>query len=128
MRPKPWCLVAGVIVAGGACTHRHGASSDAGAQPINPVHVTVTNRYTLPVDVFAVSAGTSYRMGTVSPGMSSTFALRQGMLEHGTVEFIAQPAGGESPVRSGQLLLAPGDLVEFEIATHLLNSTAIVHH
>jgi len=129
MRRRSWCLLAGLVLAGTSCAHRRGTASDAGAQPANnPVHVNVINHYTLPVDVFAVEGGVTYRMGTVHPGIASTFVLRQSMVGNGTVEFVAQPAGTESPVRSGQLLLAPGDVVDFEIATPLFNSTSTVHH
>ena len=129
MRRRSWCLIAGLVVAGTSCAHRRGTASDAGTQALdNPVNVNVINNYTLPVDVFALAAGTSYRMGTVHPGVPSHFVLRQAWIGNGLVEFVAQPVGTEPPVRSGQLLLAPGDVVDFEIATHLINSTATVHH
>jgi hypothetical protein len=129
MQRRSWCLIAGLLVAGTSCAHRRGTASDAGTQSVdNPVHVNVVNHYTLPVDVFAVGGGVTYRMGTVHPGIASTFVLRQSMMGNGPVEFVAQPAGTEPPVHSGQLLLAPGDIVDFEIANHLLNSTATVHH
>lgn len=119
-------FMAGLLLAGVSCAHRR---PDADAGPVDsPVHVNVINHYTLPVDVIAVGAGITYRMGTVHPGIASHFVLRQSMIGNGPVEFVAQPVGTESPVRSGQLLLAPGDVVDFEIAEHLLNSTATVHH
>lgn len=129
MRRRSWCFIAGLLLVGTSCAHRRGTASDTGAQPLDtPVHVNVINNYTLPVDVFALAGGTSYRMGTVHPGVPSHFVLRQAWVSNGPVEFVAQPAGTELPVRSGQLLLAPGDVVDFEIATHLINSTATVHH
>jgi hypothetical protein len=67
-------------------------------------------------------------MGTVHPGVPSHFLLRQSLIINGPVELVAQPVGTEPPVRSGQLLLAPGDVVDFEIESHLINSTATVHH
>jgi hypothetical protein len=118
--------MAGLLLAGVSCAHRR---PDGDTRPLDsPVHVNVINHYPLPVDVLAVGAGITYRMGTVHPGIASHFVLRQSMIGNGPVEFVAQPAGTESPVRSGQLLLAPGDVVDFEIAEHLLNSTATVHH
>lgn len=121
-----WFVIAGLLLAGISCAHRR---PGADAQPADaPVHVNVINHYTLPVDVFAVGSGVTYRMGTVHPGIASTFVLRQSMVGNGPVEFVAQPAGTEPPVRSGQLLLAPGDVVEFEITTPLFHSTATVTH
>ena len=129
MRRRSWCLIAGLLLAGASCAHRRGTAADAGAQGVeNPVHLNVTNHYTLPVDVFVVAAGTTHRMGTVHPGVPSHFVLREAMVINGPVELVAQPAGTELPVRSGPLLLAPGDVVDFEIESHLINSTATVHH
>jgi hypothetical protein len=129
MRRRSWCLIAALVLAGTSCGHRRGTAADTGTPGVeNPVHLNVINHYTLPVDVFVIAAGTTYRMGTVHPGVPSHFVLREAMVMNGPVELVAQPAGTESPVRSGQLLLAPGDVVDFEIESHLLNSTATVHH
>lgn len=119
--------MAGLLLAAVSCAHRR-PGADAQPVPDAPVHVNVINHYTLPVDIFAVGGGVTYRMGTVHPGIPSTFVLHQSMIGNGPVEFIAQSVGTEPPVRSGQLLLAPGDVVEFEIATPLFKSTATVHH
>lgn len=92
-----------------------------------PVVVNVTNYYGLPVEVYAVGAGTSYRMGTVYPGIAGRFVLREAMLATGgVVAFVAQPAGTERPVRSGGILLKHGDVVDFEVTTHLLGSDVTV--
>jgi hypothetical protein len=65
-------------------------------------------------------------MGTVSPGIVSQFKLRQALLGNGLVEFTAEPADGAYTVRSGELLLEAGDVVDFVIANHLRHSTATV--
>ncbi len=90
------------------------------------VILNVTDHYAQPVEVYAIGSGTSYRMGTVLPGLVSTFVLRRAMVGNGTVEFVAIPADGARTVRSGELLLRRGDIVDFVIATHLLLSTATV--
>jgi hypothetical protein len=121
--------VAASVLGFPACARGPGVATPAGGpQPANDrVLVNVTNYYGLPIVVSAVGSGTVYRMGTAYPGMVSQFALRQAMLASGgMVEFVAQPAGTERPVRSGRLLLTPGDVVDFEIATHLLGSYAAV--
>ena len=110
------CLFASRKPAGAASGSRDGR-----------VRVNVTNNYALPVDVSAVASGTVYRMGTVAPGIVGHFLLRRAMLAGGgMVEFVAQPVGTEPPVRSGQLLLEQGDIVDFEITTHLIASYARV--
>ena len=74
-----------------------------------------------------MASGIVYRMGTVAPGIVGHFLLRRAMLAGGgMVEFVAQPAGTEPPVRSGQMLLQEGDVVDFEITSHLIASYARV--
>jgi hypothetical protein len=68
----------------------------------------------------------SYRIGTVLPGFSSRFALRPIMTASGPVELLARSGNGSPMVRSGRLLLTPGDVVDFRIATHVLTSDATV--
>jgi hypothetical protein len=116
-------LIAGLILMSAACAHR-GTSADSN-QPL-PVAVHVINHYALQVDVYAVAGGTSYLMGTVSPGIDSRYVLRQSLLALGPVQLVARPRGGEQPFRSQQLLLAPGDVVELEITSTLINSTVTV--
>jgi hypothetical protein len=128
MRRGPWFLIGVLILATHACAHgRRPAAHAAEAQPADSaVVLNVTDFYVLTVEVYAVASGTSYRMGTVSPGIVSHFTLRQSMLGNGMVEFVAIPADSVYTVRSGELLLVPGDIVDFVIATHLRNSTATV--
>jgi hypothetical protein len=125
MQRTTWMLIAGLIVLGSACAHR-GTSANAN-QPL-PVHVHVVNNFALQVDVYAVAGGTSYLMGTVSPGIDSRFVLREAVLALGPVELVARPRGGEPPFRSGRLLLSPGDEVDLEITSTLINSTVNVRH
>jgi len=125
MHRTSWIPIAALILVGSACAHR-GTSADTD-QPL-PVRVHVTNDYALQVDVYAEAGGTSYLMGTVSPGIDSRFVLRQAVLALGPVELVARPRGGERPFRSQRLLLAPGDVVELEITSTLINSTVNVRH
>lgn len=91
------------------------------------VHVTVTNHYVLPVDVYAEGPGTRHRLGTVNPETVSRFVVPPAMVVNGLLEFVAEVGSNFPPVRSGQLQLVMGDTVDFEIATHLIGSTARVH-
>lgn len=92
------------------------------------VVVNVTNNYSIPMEVYAVGAGTAYRMGTVNPGIPSRFVLRRDLLAgNGQVEFVAQASGYGPRTRSGVLQLMAGDVaVDFEIATLLQGSRATV--
>ncbi len=126
MYRRSWLLIAVLIVAG-ACARGRGHADDATPEPPNtPVLLNVTNHYGLQVDVFALAAGASYRMGTVAPGLDAQFVLRQALLGDGSVEFVAQPVNGDPPIRSGRLLLFAGAIVDFEIALNRVNSSATV--
>ncbi len=116
-------------MAGSACAHPRRGPAQGAATPAvdSTVHLYVRNNYVQPVQVFASTSGTQYLMGTALPGLVSHFQLRKALLAAGgNVEFLAVPADNAPTVHSGQLLLNPGDIVDFEIADHLLGSTATV--
>jgi hypothetical protein len=83
----------------------------------------VSNQHALPMEIYAFASGITQRLGTVHPGMSSHFTVPQNLIGNGSVRFEARPTGGGQPFRSGDLLLAPGAVVDFRIASQLFNST-----
>jgi hypothetical protein len=101
-------------------------SPDTGAR----VHLEVTNGYALPVEISVYSTSTVRRLGTVHPGMSAHFVVPPQLVGGRNVQFIAQPpASNTSPAnvyRSAELLLAPGNIVDMEVAAVLFNSTTSV--
>jgi hypothetical protein len=103
-----------------ACAHSGGG---AAAPAAGSVEVAVTNQNALPMEVYASGSGISHRMGTVYPGMNGQFVIPQTLVGNGSVLFEARPSGGGRPFRSGEILLAPGSLVRFQIAPQLFNST-----
>ena len=120
-----WTLM--LVLAGVACAHRRSTAADAQQPSGSPVSVEVINNYGLAMEVEAIGSGIRYRMGTVHPGMSGHFVLPQAMVGNGLVELFAHPTVNAREVaRSGQLLLAAGQVVDFVIAPQLFNSTATV--
>lgn len=121
-------LIAGLALTIAACAYGRGTTPGASlAAPAGtPVQLIVTNNSGAPMQVYAVGSGTSWRMGTVLPGLVGQFVLPQAMLGADAVEFLASPGDGNPPVRSGRLVLAPGNVVDFEIEAQALNSTARV--
>ena len=116
---RSWVLIAGLLLTSAAC--RGGAPPE----PDNrPVRVEVTNNYALPMEIFVVGSGITQRLGTVHPGMVGHFVVPKGMVGNGSVEFQAQPSARGQTVRAGQLLLQPGEVVDFTITAQLFNSTA----
>lgn len=129
MRRRAWFLVPGLMLAVCACAHGRASRSEPTPVKSNEtVRLNVINHYTVAVDVYAQAEGTSYRMGKADPEIPSRFMLRRAMLGDGPVEFVAIPADGVYVVRSGQLLLVAGDIVDWVIANHLRHSVATVRH
>jgi hypothetical protein len=120
-------LIAGLALASSACAYGVGPAADVGrASDLGgAVQVHVTNRSGGPMEIFAVGSGTSYRIGTVHPGLSRWFTVRPTMTVNGPVEFVAQ-AQGIPTMRSGPMLVRPGDVVDFDLGVHHVNNTARV--
>lgn len=115
-----WMLVP-VLLLGTACAR---GDPDAPHPSDSPVRVEVTNRHALPVEIYATGSGISRRLGTVHPGMNAHFAIPANITSSGGVELEAAPTASSQRFRSGQLLLAPGKIVELIVAPQLFNSTA----
>lgn len=113
-------LVPGLLLTLGACARAGGGEA---APSAGTVEVSVTNRNALPMEVYASGSGINHRMGTVHPGMGGHFVIPQNLVGGGSVQFEARPSGGGQPFRSGEVLLAPGSLIEFQIAAQLFSST-----
>jgi hypothetical protein len=114
-RLAPWLLLAASACARGG--------SDEPVPTGDPVRVEVTNNYALPVEIYAVGSGVTRRLGTVHPGMGARFTIPQNITRSGSVELEARLAAERQTFRSGQLLLAPGTIVDFDVAPQLFNST-----
>lgn len=126
MRRESWLLIAGLLVTGVACAHHRGTTTDPVAMRPGAVYLNVTNNSSLPMVVYAVGSGISYRLGTVSPGISSRYTFPPSMIGNGPLEVQARPSGGGELIRSGQLLLSPGQVVDFKIEDSQVNSTTTV--
>lgn len=122
-------LIGMALLMGTGCGVGMEAATDAGraARPEGAVHVNVTNLSGGPMDIYAAGGGTSYRVGTVLPGLSSDFVVRPVMTVNGAVELVAR-SGQTQFFRSGPILLAPGAVVDFRIAQSSVLTTATVRH
>jgi hypothetical protein len=121
-------LIAGVLLMATACGYGTGRIPDTRrAQDIEgAVHLNVTNRSNGPMEIYAAGRGTSYRIGTVLPGLTGHFIVRPTMVANGPVEFAARSDNRSPWIRSGQFLLVPGNVVDFELATTSALSVATV--
>jgi hypothetical protein len=116
-----------MLLASAGCGYGFGASAGPGKtlEAERPVQLNVTNHSGGPVEVYATGSGTAYRIGTVHPGLAGRFVVRPGMVVNRTVALVARSASG-AVVRSGPMLLVPGDVVDFELAGNAVTSTATV--
>jgi hypothetical protein len=119
-------LIAGLLVAGSACGHHNRDAAQSGApQPTDrPVRVHVVNHYNEGMEIVASGVGITQRLGLVAAGLERDFVLPQSLVGNGSVEFRAQPSGFGQLVRSEPLVIRPGHIVDFEIATNLIGSRA----
>ena len=121
--------IAALLVTTFGCGHRR--ETAAAPEQLQPhaarVSVNVTNNSQSAMEIFVVGNGTSYHMGTVAPGVPRSFELPPGMVAAGGhLQFVAQASGAGPRVRSDEVLVAPGDVVDFEIMTNLVGSRATV--
>ncbi len=122
-----WILIAALVLTSSACAFGSRTASDSwrADEPAGAVQLNVTNNSGAPMEIYASGTGTSYRIGTVFPGLTSHFVLRPGMVVDAPVEFLARSTG-RLVVRSGQFMLVPGNVVDFELETTPVGSVATV--
>jgi hypothetical protein len=122
----PVFVSAAVIVASSGCARGFTSAGDpAPVERGRAVQLQVSNTSGGPMEVYAAGSGTTYRVGTVHPGLSERFVVRQGVVLDGSVEFVARSAEGRI-VRSGPMLLRSGDVVDFALTPHGATSTSTV--
>jgi len=119
-----------LLAAALGCARTTGASQDewTPAPTAGVVRLVVDNTAGTPVEVYALASGTTWRIGTVFPGLTSRFEVPQALLADGLAEFVAQPADGSPAMYTGRLQLAPGSIVNFSVTHSAALSSATVRH
>ena len=108
-----------------ACVPSFQATRASTAAPSDvPVTVQVDNRFNHLADVYAVGRGGTWHLGRAQPGMISRFNVPQGLLASGPLEIVTDMRNGEAPVRSLQLQLIPGDVVDVQLDLGRMTSSA----
>ena len=120
---RVWTLAPSLLLFAIGCgkggTESPGPSND-------PVRVEVTNRHALAVQVYALGSGIEHRLGIVEPGMKASFVIPANLTTSGDVEIRVSSAASNQRFRSGELLLAPGSIVDLIVAPQLFSSTATI--
>jgi hypothetical protein len=122
-------VLAALLVTTSACAHRSETAADpAQLRPhAARVSVNVVNNSQSAMEIYVVGNGTSYHLGTVAPGVPRSFELPPSMIAAGGhVQFLAQASGAGPRVQSDDVIVAPGDVVDFDIMTNLVGSRATV--
>ena len=99
---------------------------DPGQTPASEVRVYVTNRYEISLEIYVAGNGAQHRLGLVNPGQQRMFLVPRALVGMGSVEFQATPTGYGPTIRSEELELRPGHVVDFEITTNLIGSRATI--
>lgn len=92
----------------------------------SPVHLSVDNKYALPVEVSILRDGGSHRLGLVHPGMQADFVVPPTYVGGSSIEFGVTPTVTGPTYRSGPILLAPGETVDLLVAAVLFSSTTSI--
>lgn len=118
MKTTRWTtvIVLALTFAVGACARNAKPASGDVSPTAGSIAVTVTNNNLADMDVYAVAdGGLPIRLGTVTAVSSATFTARPSMFPTGTLRLAASPIGGNGVARSGPLLVAGGQSVNFTI-------------
>ena len=123
MLRRVWGVAPCLLLLATACAK---GSTESPTPIDSPVRVEVTNRHALAVEVYALGNGIERRLGTVHPGMNGSFVVPANLTTSGGVEFQVSPAASNQRFRSGELLLAPGSIVDLIVTPQLFSSTVTI--
>ena len=93
--------------------------------PTSAVGLRVRNNNFLDMDIYAVSAGLATRLGTVTGNSSRNFVLDPSLATP-DLRIVATPIGGNGRASTGQVLVSPGQTIDFTIGAVLQNSTVFI--
>ncbi|HKU63045.1 MAG TPA: hypothetical protein VJQ44_17725 [Gemmatimonadales bacterium] len=131
---KAWNMgLAGLLGVAVACAGAHPAPppspvpNTASAESKGRIPVEVDNQNYSDMDVYLLDRGSRVLIGSVNGLTQSTLLLPAGATgTDGRVQLQADPIGAVSPIRTPQLLVAPGERVFWTIGTGHADSYASV--
>ena len=106
-----------------ACSRTGQAAGDVA--PATSIGLTVLNQNFLDMDVYAVSDGLATRLGTVNGNNTLSFSLNPSLASR-DLRIIATPIGGNGRASTGEVVVSPGQTIEFRIGSILRNSSVSV--
>ncbi len=92
-----------------------------------PVSVRVTNHNWMDVTVYALRAGSSYRLGNVTSMRASRFRLPSALGAYtGDLRLMADPIGSRDSFVTPSIQVSPGQTIDFTVENHLEISSVAV--
>jgi hypothetical protein len=115
----------------GCRSGRAGTDVDTGTAPetaeAGVVPVTIVNNNPTQFTIYAVRTGTRVRVGDAVSFTTSTLRLRRTDLDtDNSVRLVADPVGGSDVIRTGLLVVQPGQHIDWTIEAVPANSSAVV--
>lgn len=121
----PFALAAIAACASGGGGRRGGAAPRVYVDS-NVVQVQIQSNYIGPLDVYLVSEGVATRLGDVSGPTTQTFVLDPAQFNINDIRIVAVPVGGYGRANSGPLNVRRGNIVQFNIAPVLRQSSVFI--
>src|SRR5689334_6632075 len=90
------------------------------------VGLVVQNQNFYDMDLYVVCEGLATRVGDVTGNSTARFTLDPSFFPTNELRVIATPVGGNGRATSGPLNVAPGQTINFTIASVLRQSTATI--
>ncbi len=115
-----------MLLAFAGCKSHPQTGPDVDARP-EPIPVHVKNENFLDMNIAVVVSGVSRRLGNVVGNGSGDFTIDGNLALGQTLYLTATPIGGRGQATSGGLSIAPGQMIEFIVASTLRQSVATVH-
>lgn len=113
------------FLATAACAKHAQTGPEVDMRP-EPIPVHVKNENFLDMNIFVVVSGVSRRLGNVVGNGSADFMVDGNLALGQTLYLTAVPIGGRGQATSGGLSVAPGQMIEFTVASTLRQSVATV--
>src|SRR5689334_3545835 len=115
---------AATVPVASACSHTQEAGGEVA--PATAIGLHVKNDNFLDMDVYAVSDGLATRLGTVTGNGSRNFVLDPSITSNQDFRIVATPIGGNGRASSGNILVGPGQTIDFTIGAILRNSNVFI--
>lgn len=128
--PRSLRRTACLLLASGAPACASGPEPTPAVSPADPdegVELRVVNSRTQDIDIYVLSVGaTRYRLGRVRAAGRVSMTIPGEIVESSAIAFLAQPMGYGDPLISREVIIAPGVVVQWQLANNLALSTLTV--